>query len=310
MVREFNMKRIYIILSLILVFFSCEKENDNVISGEDNPQRIKSTTEYINGVVRTVNKYFYDENGRVISWDATYFSGGILPTPEKHILEYKTNKIIEYFEGYDPEINPLSKLEREIENGIVSAINAYVWNDEGWDVIEEASYIYNGSNLTSWNQFHFLYPGTKITEGEIIYDGNLPIQRTSKTTYDNYMEMTGIAYRKGIFNYTDEQLQEVTIYRKSNEMVDWKISEKIEYLRSGPEITKNTYFFSPDETWELDETTIFTYNELGNITNTIISYAIGDYVREIVTEYENKPGNWELVFEYPHENLDRIGMNK
>jgi len=308
MMREFNMKKIYIILSLILMVFSCEKENDDLITGENNQQRIVSKKVFINGILFSVDKYFYDENDKVISWNSTCFMSGVLPTPVKHTLEYKANEIIEYLEGYDPEINPFNKKVWEIENGHVTKISVYGWNGEEWDLAEEDSYMYNGSKLSSWNLFYTFASGTLITEGEIIYDGNLPTQRTRKNTYDNYFEMTGIAYRKEEFTYNDEQLQEVIIYRKYDDMVDWEIGDKIEYLRSGQEITKNTYYLVGEDTWSLDETMIYTFNEQGNITDTRISYAKGDYVREIVTEYENKPGNWEQIFKYPHENIDKIDM--
>jgi hypothetical protein len=93
-------------------------------------------------------------------------------------------------------------------------------------------------------------------------------------------------------------------------MTDWEITEKFEYQRYDREITKSYYVFSDDETWTLDETTICTYNEYGNMTSSKTVFPDNDYYRLTVIEYEDMPGNLNLALDYPHENIIEISLDK
>ncbi len=307
-----------------MLVFSCEKEDDIVISGENKAQRIKSIKQYTEGILDYVSNYTYDDYGRLISCKDSYIDkNGEIMRSYKYIFKYKTNIITEYGD-YQTGINPEYKTEREIENGMVLKIIRYHWNGEAWDIVTRIAYKYNDSNLSSWNRIDL--PGSLyamlecFTEGEIVYDGNLPIQKIENHQYYNNLfwtsensfwtsENKSTSYSKQIYNYSDRYLQEVTNYSKNN-LEEWLTNSKLEFQRSGQEITKYSYDFSQEGSWVLRNTTILTYDEQAFLTNSKTTYPESDYATERVTEYENKPGNWELALENPDQNIWEVILNK
>lgn len=308
------MKKICIILCFTLLAFSCEKEDDVFIPGVNKTQRIKSIKQYSNDILGSELNYTYDDYGRLIEWESTYLNQyGDTMHSYKRIFEYNTNKIIEYREENEPGVYPANKTEREIQNGMVSKIFQYQWNGEVWDIVSRTSYIYDDTKLSRWNQINFTSSFGGMIEGELVYEGNLLIQKNEKHQYYNFMGINGhklTNYNKEIYSYADGNLQTVISSQKWDFMEDWETNSKIEFHRSGQEITRNGYSFSQEETWKLSETTILTFDEQGFITNTKTFYPESDYVSETKTEYEYRPGNWENALEYPDRNIYEIALRR
>jgi len=307
-------KIIFFILSIILVILSCEKEDDNIVPVEDISRRIASKKHYSNGVLNSANNYVYDNYGRLISLETTHYNeNGETNYSYSRTFEYEQSKIIDSQRYYSTGLETGHKTDREIENGRVSKILSYQWNGAVWDLVSRTSYIYNGSKLCRWNKINLSISSNNMTEGEIMYDGDLPMQKIEKHhNYDDFGTFGTIStsYNKDLFEYADGRIQKILTYYKEFNMEDWEIRRKKEYERSGQEIIEKTYWFSQEETWTLGKTTISIYDEHGYITNTKMKYSPSDYVLETITEYENQPGNWELVLEYPEWKIYEITVGR
>jgi hypothetical protein len=296
-------KIICFLLPLILLIYSCQKEDDIILPGGNKSLRIKSVKHYTNGVLGNVTDYIYDNSGSLISLETTNFEeNGDTNNSYSRTFEYEGNKIINYRNNPYTGVRSGIKTEREIENGRVSKIHTFEWNGAEWDMVSRTSYLYEGTKLSRWNIISFISFFNYMTEGEITYKADLPVQKTEKYLYyDNLWNSVNrfTSYHKELYDYVDGRMEKVIGYYKSDRMEDWNISYKLEYERSGQEVSAKHYWFTEDETWIHDWTTISTYNEQGYVTRTKTMSPGSHSGTETVTEYENKPGNWEVVLEDP-----------
>ncbi|WP_299335740.1 hypothetical protein [uncultured Psychroserpens sp.] len=264
-------------------------------------------------------------NYRVAEKVSTEISGSNI-YEDKSVYNYIDNRLMEIIE-LDKENGSWiddRKTEFEYNGDWVSSSRYYKdgdeWVSQGMQSSDQIKIVdgkiveikYTSINYTSSTVY--TYSGDKIIKVESFTNGELNSKYVCTYDGDNLDEIIEYDYNGGIeefdykyeFSYTNGNLTELLSYY-FNEGV-WKNSDKDVYSYSGNKVTQiDDYDYNSfTETWELDDSVYYSYNNLGLLES--ISESGEGWSWEEMYTYEDGIGNYKLlqgeggyyeIFNYP-----------
>jgi len=281
-----KIKNLLLAFAAILLFVSCEKDEDKDLIASKNSHRIKQ---------------------------AVYESGKLVFTYEGENLvkmtQYKKDESEDYIEDYKMEISYsgdnataitytkysgiweiFDKVEYFIQNGLMMEEHYYDYEDGNWEEEWKWTYQYSGSNITAWQNFYYNdEDGTfdQDSKGEYFY------QNSELAEYKEYeIDESGnwSQYMKETFAYDGSNLINWIGYGL-DESDNWENNYKFEYQYSGDKVSQMAYFYwdSEDSQWESQNLVSFNYN-----SNGYVSEVLQEINDDITYEYEEGHGNARL----------------
>ena len=288
-----KIKNLLLAFAAILLFVTCEKDEDKDSMASKNSHRIKQIV--------------YD-GGKI---DFTYENENLVKS-----TQYKKDESDNWVEDYRMEFSYSGdiatatwggiesgaweiddKTEYLIQNGLIMEEHNYDYEDGTWIEDRKWTYQYSGSNITSWQSFYYDEEGGTLEQderGEYFYQ-NSKVEEYKVYEHDesgNWSE-----YAKETFTYDGSNLINWINYGL-DESDNSENNYKYEYQYSGDKVSQMAYFYwnTEESQWESQNIVSFNYNSNGYLSEELLEF--GD---DRTYEYEEGHGNAKLILSHPME---------
>jgi hypothetical protein len=291
------MKNLIYPLVFVLFFISCKKE-ETITSDQ---RRIKQTTvsnDYFYGVIKIYYNYeddllvnrirTYKSNSSYNTWDTTF----------KVNYSYSGNVVTAIaYSGEENELSLSEKAEFEFANDRMIRMKYWEYIDDQFICQYEYFFNYNGDLLESFDYYaDTANNGTlyKVSKGEYTYNGDDVTRYRIKDVYYNlYFYNEEFTYENGLMSTwisSDD-------YNLDN---NWKNQYREEFEYNSDNLLQKVRILNWEFHWSYGYSISYFYDN-GNV----VKEEYSDYTNGLVYEYEyeDKPGNSDLLFYTP---LDRV----
>ena len=284
---------------LILLLFSCEKDNDS--EPIRNSHRIKQMVQFYNDNETSKTDFTYEGERLEEFTEYNKDTSGNWIEDFKAEISYSGDIVTKKCFDKATDIWILDyKHEYVIQNGLMIEFSTIdYWNGE-W--IEQSKYIYeySGNCIVGWQLYRDVNGNGTIElkqKGEYIYqNGKLVEYKYYEDKWDDWYQM-----KKETFSYLEDNLTSYINYRR-DESDNWLENYKYEYIYSGSNVSNKKRFIWIIESnkWESSGSLSFSYDSLGYL---IEELDIKGY--KTTFEYEEGHGNAMHFWNYPNQSIYR-----